>query len=150
MKKNIVGSAILLLYIILLPYACRLYRGMDWAAQYLPDEGHLVAGLLFFGGFASLPAIPLIAAFWLRKHVPVTFILSIVIATGFLAFWHHDYDLASDAQAAIGLIIIPLYASILTALVVAVIAVVELVVKKARKIASQVPETARKLADPLH
>ena len=42
------GSVALVVYVNLVPYACRIWRGPDWVAQYLPDEGHLVLGLLFF------------------------------------------------------------------------------------------------------
>jgi len=58
MKKSVIGSVIILAYVNLVPYAGRIWRGVEWVAQYLPDEGHRLSGLLFFGGFASLPAIP--------------------------------------------------------------------------------------------
>ena len=138
--KNITYTALLLLYMNLIPYACRLYRGMDWAAQYLPDEGHRFFGLLFFGGFASLPALPLIVTFWLRKHLPVTFIVSLIASTGLLVFWHHGYDLASDAQAAIGLVFIPVYTLLLTMLTASVAAVIELLSKKFRWGTHTMPE----------
>lgn len=127
--KNIVGAIALLLYVNLLPYACRLYRGIDWAVQYFPDHAHFLSGMLFFGGFASLPALPLIAVFWLRKWLPATFAVACLVATGLLAAWHHNYDLAADAQAAIGLVFIPIYVALLTGLAAGITAVVESIIK---------------------
>ena len=63
MKKAVIGSAIIVAYTNLVPYVCRMWRGAEWAAQYLPDEGHRLSGMLFFGAFATLPLIPLVAAF---------------------------------------------------------------------------------------
>jgi len=103
MKKSVIGSVIILVYVNLVPYVSRIWRGVEWVAQYLPDEDHRLSGLLFFGGFASLPAISLMVAFLLRKRIPVTLSVSIIVATAMLAYWHYDYDLRSDAQAAIGL-----------------------------------------------
>ena len=134
MKKAIIGSAVILLYVNLIPYACRIWRGLDWVAQYLPDNNdHLILGLIFLGVFASLPAIPLIAAFLLRKWIPVTFVLSIIVATVLLGFWHHNYDLASDAQAAIGLVIIPIMATMITSAVAGIIGTIEFFVRRKGK-----------------
>ena len=134
MKKAIIGSAVILLYVNFIPYACRIWRGLDWVAQYLPDnKDHLILGLIFFGIFASLPAIPLIAAFLLRKWIPVTFVLSIVVTTALLGFWHHNYDLASDAQAAIGLIFIPIIATMITSAVAGIIGIIEFFVRRNSK-----------------
>ena len=135
MKKSVIGSVIILAYVNLVPYACRIWRGVEWVFQYLPDEGHRLSGLLFFGGFASLPAIPLVAAFLLRKRIPVTLFVSIIAATALLVFWHHDYDLRSDAQAAIGLIFIPMYAAAITAIVAGLVGVIELLIRRDRKVA---------------
>ena len=134
MKKAIIGSAVILLYVNFIPYACRIWRGLDWVAQYLPDnKDHLISGLIFIGIFASLPAIPLIAAFLLRKWIPVAFFLSIIVATALLGFWHHNYDLASDAQAAIGLVIIPIMATMITSVVVGIIGIIEFFVRRKGK-----------------
>ena len=130
--SNVVGAIVLLFYVNLLPYACRLYRGAEWAAQYLPDKGHTLSGLLFFGGFASLPALPLIASFWLRKHLPFTFLTAGLVATVLLVAWHHNYDLAADAQAAIGLVFIPIYAALITGVAAGITAGAEWLIRKAR------------------
>jgi len=147
MKKEIIGSMGLLMYVNLVPYMCRLWRGLDWVAQYLPDKGHPIFGLLFFGAFASLPATPLIATYLRRRRNPVTFVISVIIATVLLSYWHHNYDLASDAQAAIGLVFIPIYAAVITGVGAAILGGIESFIRK--RIANQAPEvTARKLADP--
>jgi hypothetical protein len=103
-------------------------------AQYLPDEGHRLSGLFYFGGFTSLPAIPLIVVLLLRKWLPVTFAVSIFVATSLLVFWHHNYNIASDARAAIGLIFIPVYATLITAVVSGFTAVIEFFIRRNRPI----------------
>lgn len=133
MKKSVIGSVIILVYVNLVPYASRIWRGVEWVAQYLPDEDHRLSGLLFFGGFASLPAIPLMVAFLLRKRIPVTLSVSIIVATALLAYWHYDYDLRSDAQAAIGLIFIPMYAAAITAIVTGLFGVIEFLIRRNRR-----------------
>ena len=130
MKKEIIGSVALLVYVNLVPYACRLWRGLDWVAQYLPDKGHLIFGLLFFGAFASLPAIPLIVTYLRRRRNPITFVVSVIVATILLSYWHHNYDLASDAQAAIGLVFIPIYASVITGVITNILGWIESFIRK--------------------
>ena len=120
MKYKIVASILVFVYINLLPYLCRLCGGPGWAAQYLPDREYFLSGLIFLQSFASLPAIPIIAAIWLGRVGRVALVLSLLTATAFLVFWHHDYDLSADAQAAIGLIFIPIYACGPTTLAAAV------------------------------
>jgi hypothetical protein len=137
MKKAIIGSVALVVYVNIVPYACRIWRGLDWVAQYLPDQGKLVSGLLLFGGFASLAAIPLVVSFLLRKWIPITFVVSIIVATALLSFWHHDYDLASDAQAAIGLAFIPIFAAIITGVVAAIAGVLEFLIRRRKPVANQ-------------
>ncbi|MEI7945353.1 MAG: hypothetical protein WCJ02_01590 [bacterium] len=134
MKKAIIGSVVILVYVNFIPYACRIWRGLDWVAQYLPDnKDQLISGLIFVGIFASLPAIPLAAVFLLRKWIPVTFVLSIIVATALLGFWHHNYDLASDAQAAIGLIFIPIIATMITSVVAGITGIIEFLVRRNRE-----------------
>lgn len=133
MKKAVLGSAIIVVYTNVVPCFCRLWRGVEWVAQYLPDEGHRISGLIFFGGFASLPAIPLVSAFLLRKRIPVTLFVSIMVTTALLVYWHQDYDLRSDAQAAIGLIFIPMYAAAITAIVTGLFGVIEFLIRRNRR-----------------
>jgi hypothetical protein len=134
MKKAVIGSAIIIVYTNVVPYVCRLWRGAEWASQYLPDEGHRLSGMFFFGTFATLPSIPLVVAFLARKWIPLTASLSFIVATFFLVLWHHDYDLASDAQSAIGLLVIPLYVTLITFIISGFIAGMELLIRRKRKI----------------
>ncbi|MBX3410221.1 MAG: hypothetical protein KF859_10090 [Phycisphaeraceae bacterium] len=135
-------SVALLGYVNFLPYLCRLWRGLDWVAQYLPDQGYFISGLLFFGAFASLPAIPLIATYLSRGRIPATFVLSFVVATGLLSFAHHNYDLGSDAQAALGLVFFPIYVTVITGFIAAVSGGIELLIRKT--IASQRSRSVRR------
>ena len=129
-KKIIISSIFILVYVNLVPYVCRIWKGVDWATQYIPDKSHLVLGLLFFTCFASLPAVPLIVIFLFRKQIPITFIIAIIVTTALLSFWHHNYDLSSDAQAAIGLVFIPIAVVKFTVIIAGIIAVIELLLRK--------------------
>lgn len=129
-------------YVILLPYLCRLYRGFDWALQYLPiglfnnvftELLFAIPGILFFGCFSALSAIPMLLCLRYWKHVPVTFFISIATTTGLLIFFHHDYDLASDAQAAIGLIFIPLYTAAITMVFAGMFGLIEFTIRRKQK-----------------
>jgi hypothetical protein len=100
---------LLIVYFILLPYISRIGGGPRWVAQYLPDEGMLVPGLIFFALFSSIPAVTLIGL------APKTgdgdrfpLILALVVMSLLTIAFNYDYDLASDAQAAIGLVIFPI------------------------------------------
>ena len=139
MKKDVAGSVVILAYVNLVPYVCRMWRGVEWVAQYLPDEGHRISGLVFFGCFASLPAIPLACAWLLRKRIPVTPVVSIILATALLVFWHHDYDLRSDAQAAVGLVVIPMYVAIITGVVAGFSGLIEFLIRRSRRFPTNKP-----------
>ena len=101
-------TALLILYFLLLPYLSRIGGGPGWVAQYLPDEAMLVPGLIFFAAFNAIPAITLIrlAPAWQGvNRLPA--LLSLAVMTLLTVVFHYDYDLASDAQAAIGLVVFP-------------------------------------------
>jgi len=103
-------SAAVLLWVNILPYLSRLPRGLDWVAQYLPDEGFLVPGLIFFHALYSAAAIPLIRHLYLGEKPGPAWTLALLAETAFIWFWNKDYDLAADAQAATGLVVFPLVA----------------------------------------
>ena len=130
MKTAIFGSLGILILVNVLPYACRLWHGLEWAGQYLPDGGQPWVGFLFFGAFATIPAIPLIAALFLRTWIPITFILSLITATAALSYFHHDYDLSADAQAALGLVVIPIFAAGIILGVFVIAGLIELLIRK--------------------
>ncbi|MDD5676934.1 MAG: hypothetical protein PHW60_02955 [Kiritimatiellae bacterium] len=138
MKKRTLVSC-LFAYVILLPYLCRLYRGFDWSLQYLPfglfnnvftELLLAIIGILFFGFFSALSAIPTLLCLRYWKHVPVTFFISLAATTGLLVYFHHDYDIAADAQAAIGLIFIPLYTAVITTAIAGVSGLIELRIRR--------------------
>jgi len=128
-KKALSVSAFI--YINLLPYLCRLPKGVEWAKQYLPDEGHLVDGLLFFHAFYSIPAVLLIISIYASKKSAIPVLLTFSALTIAIVIFNYDYDLASDAQAAIGLIIFPIVASFVGGIAFVLgIAIQRLVVKE--------------------
>jgi hypothetical protein len=98
-----------LVYFIVLPYLSRIGGGIDWVAQYLsPDM--LVFGLLFFGLFSAIPGFVLVAlSTGSRRGSPLSLGIALLIMTVLTILSHYNYDLASDAQAAIWLVIAPLY-----------------------------------------
>ena len=135
-------------YVIFLPYLCRLYRGPGWAVQYLPiglfnnlftELLFAIPGILFFGCFSALTAIPSVICLRYWKHVPATFFISLVITTVLLVYFHHDYDLAADAQAAIGLFFIPLYTAAVTIIVSGILGLIEFRIRKYMRNQQSVP-----------
>lgn len=110
---------------LVLPYAARLPRGLDWLRQYT-DVGP--AGWLFFGAFNAVAWLAILGATFLYRR-PVSVLAPAVAGFGFLAWAHATLDLASDAQAAIALVFIPLYALV----PIAVGAVVGLVLDRRRR-----------------
>lgn len=140
-KKTIIYCLCACAYTILLPYLCRLYRGFDWVLQYLPiglfnnlftELLFAIPGILFFGCFSALAAIPLILCICYWRYVPVTFFIALVTTTGLLVYFHHDYDLAADAQAAVGLIFIPIYTAVITTVLSGVFGLIELLLRRRR------------------
>ena len=111
--KKIIYSILVFCYINLLPYLCRLPKGVEWTKQYLPDEGHLVGGLIFFHCFYSIPAILLIISIYTSKKYAIPFAFTFISLTISTVLFNYSYDLASDAQAAIGLIFMPIISTFL-------------------------------------
>ena len=108
--SNGIRMALLAAYFIILPYLSRIGGGLDWVAQYFAPPDKLVFGLLFFGAFSAIPGIVLAALLTGRKrNSAMPMVVALLVMTGLTIFFHYDYDLASDAQAAIWLIIAPFY-----------------------------------------
>ena len=108
MKLGLIAGSLCLA----IPFLSRLPRGSDWVAQYLPDEGHFISGTLLIGAFAMIPAIILFFTALISKSplfLPV--VISTLTTITMLAYWHHNNDLAADAQAAISLFFIPISAA---------------------------------------
>lgn len=127
MARNLIVTLLLVLYVNVLPYACRLAHGVDWFQAYLPDG---VTGVLFFALVNTIAAGPVVLAWWMRRRLPITWMVSFVTATALLVFLHHDYDLGSDAQAAIALLFFPAVAAIATAVVSAIAGLIEFFARK--------------------
>jgi len=97
-----------------MPFLSRIPRGGAWVAQYLPDEGHFISGLLLFLAFALIPAVIVFCTGLISKrpyYLPV--MISTMVTLMMLGYWHHDNDLAAHPQAAITLLIIPIFAGAL-------------------------------------
>ena len=115
MKTRIRIGLVAAMLCLAVPLLSRIPRGVDWVTQYLPEEGHLIGGLFFLGAFAMIPAVVVFGAAVLSRppfYFPV--VISTLVAIAMLGYWHHDNDLAADAQAAISLIFIPIYAAVLS------------------------------------
>jgi len=121
----------LVVYVNALPYLSRLPNGFDWMMQYVPNQGLMALfSILFFGFFATFAAVPLIVCTMLRKHIPITNVLAFVLSTLLLLWFHHDYDLSSDAQAAIGLVVIPIVLAGVTGVVTGLVGTMEFLLRK--------------------
>jgi hypothetical protein len=113
---------------------------MDWVAQYYPDKGYVLIAILFFGGCALVPALVVLVAFLFSRgprYWPGLF--ASLVAWAMLIYWHHDNDLAADAQSALTLIFIPLYAAAIAAVAALLGWIVQFVAGKNR--ASSSPDT---------
>ena len=91
---------------ILLPYAARLPHGIGWLQQYTDMS---IGAWLFLGAFNAVAWGAIVAVSLLYKR-PSSVWAPALLGFGFLAFAHYSLDLASDAQAAIALVFIPIYA----------------------------------------
>lgn len=91
---------------LVLPYLARLPGGLDWLAQYTAGG---LGGALLLSGFNAIAWGAIVAISVAYRHAAS--VLAPALA-GFvpLAWAHASLDLASDAQAAIALVFIPVYA----------------------------------------
>ncbi|MEM7756274.1 MAG: hypothetical protein AAF297_11625 [Planctomycetota bacterium] len=101
---------------IILPYVARVPRGFARVEQYTegPFAGHILMGAFNAVAWGALLA----ASFLFRRPGPM--LLPCALGFGFLAVMHYSLDLAADAQAAIALLFIPVYAVVPIAVGVAV------------------------------
>ena len=91
---------------VLLPYLVRLPRGWAWVDQYQPFAWQ--ASLLVSGCNAIVWIALLLVS--LAYRYPVSLWLPVMAGFGFAGYWHAVTDLSADAQAAIALVLIPVYA----------------------------------------
>lgn len=91
---------------ILLPYIVRVPRGTAWVEQYTNLS---VGSFLFFNALNAIAWGSIVAlSFFFRRPAPL--LIPCAMGFAFLAWAHYTLDLASDAQAAIALIFIPIFA----------------------------------------
>ena len=91
---------------IFLPYLVRLPGGEAWVRPYT-DVG--VIGFLFFGAFNALVWGSILGLSFVYRRT-ISLLVPSLLGFGFLAWAHYSLDLAADAQAAIVLIFIPVFA----------------------------------------
>jgi hypothetical protein len=91
---------------IALPYLARLPGGMAWLRQYT-DAG--LDGALLLGGFNAIAWGAVLGISFAYRHA-VSVLAPALAGFGALAWAHATLDLASDAQAAIALVFVPVYA----------------------------------------
>jgi len=112
---------------ILLPYAARLPKGIDWVQQY--TSSGLFANL-FLGALNAIPWGFMIAASSALQSKKLL-LVPCMFGFGVIAWGHYTLDLNSNANAPIGLVIIPLYATIAVGIGTAVgIAIERLVTRR--------------------
>jgi len=114
--KTSTRSLALVTYFVALPYISRLGGGLDWVMQYIPSSDRLFLGLLFFAVFSAIPGVVLAAmAAGSKGEAKLPLVAAFLVASVLTIDFHRDYDLASDAQAAIGLVIWPIYVTVAAA-----------------------------------
>ncbi|MGY4530926.1 hypothetical protein ACVW0Y_000029 [Pseudomonas sp. TE3786] len=91
---------------MLVPYLARLPGGMEWLAQYTNAD---IRGWLLLQAFNAI-AWGSILAISLAYRRPAALLAPALLGFGYLAWAHYSLDLAGDAQAAVGIVFIPIYA----------------------------------------
>ena len=111
-SRQIAWSVAVLIWLNALPYLSRLYKGWDWVAGILPDGSGFpfLLGLLFVHAIYSLPAIPLVRALNKSQRPTLPWAIALGVVSAFIVFAFKDVDLCCDANAAIILVNIPLFA----------------------------------------
>ena len=133
MKRKVI-LVIVLLVAFVAPYLSRIpgtiTHGSEWFWSYLPS----FSAFMFFGAFNLISLIPLLVVgiFFVRGKFKVSFALATLTHLVSTFWFHHNYDLAADAQAGIGLIFIPIVVGAITLAVGAVSMLVEWLVNRRR------------------
>jgi|SRR5688572_2201559 len=106
---------------ILLPYLARIpgtvTRGPEWLGSFFGGQGlvNAILVVLFLGAFNGLVWGSVVLFSFLYRH-PLSLWISAVISFPFPLYAYARIDLASDAQAGIGLIFIPICSMVFVAL----------------------------------
>lgn len=92
---------------VALPYLARLPGGAAWLAQYMrPGLG----GALFLEAFNAIASSSIVGLSFLYHRRARAVLAPTLAGFGFLAWCHARLDLTADAQAAVALVFIPIYA----------------------------------------
>lgn len=91
---------------ILLPYLARVPGGLTWLNEYMSGG---IAAFLLIGVFNAIAWGSIVGLSFLYQR-PTSLLFPAALGFGFLAWAHFSLDLKSDAQAAIALGFIPIYA----------------------------------------
>ena len=91
---------------IFLPYLARVPRGLAWINEYINGG---IAAFLLIGAFNAVAWGSIVGlSFWYQR--PTSLFFPAALGFGFVAWAHFSLDLKSDAQAAVMLAFIPIYA----------------------------------------
>lgn len=91
---------------ILLPYLARLLAGVERLSQYLNAD---IRGWVFLQAFNAIAWGSIVAISFLYRR-PLSLLAPSLLGFGYIAWAHYSLDLAADAQSALGIIFIPIYA----------------------------------------
>lgn len=91
---------------ILFPYIARLPGGTAWVSHY---TGQGVGAFILLGAFNAIAWGSMIALSFLYQR-RASLLFPCVAGFAFLAWAHYNLDLAADAQAAVALVFIPVFA----------------------------------------
>ncbi|MEO0514643.1 MAG: hypothetical protein AAF086_05035 [Planctomycetota bacterium] len=105
------ARVVVVLFGIMMPYLARLpgipEHGVDWLVSYFGEP--VVFGVLFFGVFNMLCWGSILGATFLFRSASTVWFPA-VAGFGFCFWCHSQLDLASDAQAGIGIVVFPVVA----------------------------------------
>src|SRR5210317_460680 len=121
-SRQIAWSVAVLIWLNALPYLSRLYKGLEWVTGILPDGSGFpfLLGLLFVQGMYSLPAIPFVRAMIKSQRPTLPWVIALGIVSAFIVLTFKHVDLCCDANAAIILVNIPLFATGIAFVILAV------------------------------
>ncbi len=108
-QANVSRIVLVTVFFLLLPYLARVPAALAgdarWLRQYVDVSWQ---GWLLFQFFAAIPLVPALLSMRLfQRHA--LWLLPVLPGAAYVGWWHARLDLASDAQAAIGLFAIPLF-----------------------------------------
>ena len=111
-SRQIAWSVGVLVWLNVLPYLGRLNKGWDWVAGILPDGSgfSFLLGLFFVHAIYSLPVIPFVRVLIKSQRPTLPWAIGLGVVSAFSIFAFKDVDLCCDANAAIILVNIPLFA----------------------------------------